>query len=111
MYGELLDRFGEFPPQVQNLIAVMRIKELLRQLNAIRLDVSRIKGLDRMILTFHQDGPPGAEQIVRNAASRKKWSLLPDSRLSVDLKPRDEDIQMTENIKRGLQTVLEAAKN
>jgi transcription-repair coupling factor (superfamily II helicase) len=111
MREELLDRFGEFPPEVINLLAVMEIKELLRPLNVVRLDTGTAKGADRMIMTFHQDGPPSPDKIIREASARKKWSFLPDSRLVVELAPWDNDVQMTENIKRGLRTVLEAAKN
>jgi len=111
MREELLDRFGEFPPEVLNLLAVMEIKELLRPLNALRLDTGTAGKKQRMILTFHQDGPPSPEKIVQQASMRRKWSFLPDSRLVVELDPWEDDIQMTEIIKRGLRTVLEAAKN
>ncbi len=89
----------------------MEIKELMRPLNAIRLDTGTAGGKQRMILTFHQDGPPSPDRIVQQASVRKKWSFLPDSRLVVELEPWEDDIQMTEIIKRGLRTVLEAAKN
>ncbi len=107
---ELADRFGPLPPEVMNLRAVLEIKELLRRLNATRLDLGRKGGVQRMVVAFHQDGPPGAENIVREAATRKKWSLLPDSRLTLEIPAWENSEQLTGNIKRGLQTVLEAAK-
>ncbi len=108
---EIQDRFGEFPPELVNLAEIMAIKELLRPLNVIRLDTGRIKGVNRMILTFYEDGPPSPEKIVQEANSRKKWSFLPDSRLVIELGEWESHEQMTENIKRGLRTVLETAKN
>ncbi len=107
---EILDRFGEFPPELVNLTEIMEIKELLRPLNVIRMDIGRAKGTDRMILTFHQDGPPGPDKIVEEAARRKKWSFLPDSRLVIEISRFENDAEMTENIKRGLRSLLEVTK-
>ncbi len=111
MRDELVDRFGEFPREVVNLLEIMEIKELLRPINVIRLDTGTAKGTERMVLTFHQDGPPSPDRIVQEAASRKKWSFLPDSRLVIELKSWDNPAEMIENIKRGLRTLIETAKN
>ncbi len=80
--AELVDRFGPTPEEVQNLLAVMRLKQICRRANIGKLDA----GPKGAVIQFHQDtfhNVPALLQYVQKHAGNIK--LRPDQRLVVTL--------------------------
>jgi transcription-repair coupling factor (superfamily II helicase) len=89
---EMCDRFGPVPPLVENLIAVMNLRRLMREMmvvGAIR------KGGDEIEIRFHPDAPvdPGrlAALVGRN---RRLMRLAPPCQVVVKLTGGVEPAQM-----------------
>ena len=77
---ELEDRFGMVPKEVENLLDVMIVKSLLRELNCVRLDGSEENG-PMITLTFAPDGPKGVSQLIRLIQTDGRLKLLPGDRV------------------------------
>ena len=76
--AELIDRFGALPVEVENLLAIVALKQLCRKAGVAKLDA----GPKGVVLSFRQDRFADPEGLVRlintNAGSMK---LRPDHRL------------------------------
>jgi transcription-repair coupling factor (superfamily II helicase) len=76
--AELVDRFGELPPEVEHLLDVMEIKGLCRTACIAQIDA----GPKGAVIGFHQDRFPNPDALVRwVAASRGLVKVQPDHRL------------------------------
>ncbi len=76
--AELVDRFGEYPEEVDHLLDVMEIKGLCRQAGVSRVDA----GPKGAVITLHNNAfanPEGLVQMV--AASRGLIKIQPDQKL------------------------------
>ena len=76
--AELIDRFGPLPEEVENLLQVMKIKQLCKRSGISKLDAGP-KGL---VISFHQDNyinPEGLIKLIQ--AEPGRLSLRPDHRL------------------------------
>jgi transcription-repair coupling factor (superfamily II helicase) len=58
--AELIDRFGELPPEVENLLQIIRIKQLCRDAAVEKVDA----GPKGAVLAFHNDQFPRPEKLV-----------------------------------------------
>ena len=97
MIREIHDRFGNLPPEVRNLLALMSIRLRLKRLRVSKLDV----GKNRLTLTFLEDGTQNGEHLVKLANERpKRFRFLPDNRLNIYTRPLTfpKDLQKIEQI-------------
>ncbi|WP_322786840.1 transcription-repair coupling factor [Rhodovibrio salinarum] len=76
--SELIDRFGPLPPEVENLLQVIQIKQLCRDAGVEKVDA----GPKGAVLTFHQDQfarPDALVQFIQEAPGQVQ--LRPDHKL------------------------------
>ena len=80
---ELRDQFGKLPDPVLNLMGLMLIRALCKELQ-IR-DLS--SGLNSVSLSFTDHTPLPVEEVIRlTAQENKKYSLTPDNRLRIRIR-------------------------
>ena len=108
---ELEDRFGRLPQEARNLLGLVGIKRQLRKINAIRLDRGHSGGKARLIVCFGVEGPPAPDKLLKAVQERKKWGLLPDSRLFIEIEDVIEDDQVLQSVEKWLPYLVEAATN
>jgi len=78
--SELRDQFGEPPEPTQNLMGLMLIRSLCRQLSIRDLSA----GLKNVSLVFTEKTPLKSDVVIRLAMrENKKYSLTPDQRLNI----------------------------
>jgi transcription-repair coupling factor (superfamily II helicase) len=76
--SELIDRFGQLPPEVENLLQVIQIKQLCRDAGVEKVDA----GPKGAVLTFHNDQfarPDALVQFIQEAPGQVQ--LRPDHKL------------------------------
>lgn len=76
--AELVDRFGKFPPEVQNLLDVMELKILCRQIGVSKIDA----GPQAIVFTFHNNAfnnPHGLIKYIQSLQGRAR--LRPDHKV------------------------------
>ena len=80
MREELVDRFGQIPPEVENLLKTVEIKQLCRRANIERIDA----GAKGFTIAFHENRFAAPEKLVeliaRSAGSIK---VRPDQKIFV----------------------------
>lgn len=103
---EFIDRFGSMPHEVRNLVNLMSLKLLLAKARIMRLDLSSAKGTNRMIITFTSEGPLNPDAVIAVVSSRKKWKLLPDNRLAIEIFEKSEPEKIFESVKTGVTNLL-----
>ncbi|MDA8164443.1 MAG: transcription-repair coupling factor, partial [Desulfobacteraceae bacterium] len=80
MREELLDRYGQLPPETENLLAVMELKLELRALKIARLE----QGASTLVFTFLDRTPVAPEKIlILMKRSRDRVRLTPEGKLVV----------------------------
>ena len=78
--AELIDRFGKLPPETEQLLQLVAIKQLCRKANVAKLDA----GPKGIVLAFHDNKFARPERLVRLIAdSRGQMKVRPDHRLVV----------------------------
>lgn len=76
--AELIDRFGPLPPETEQLLQLVGIKQLCRRANVAKLDA----GPKGIVLAFHDNRFARPERLVRLIAdSRGQMKVRPDHRL------------------------------
>lgn len=58
--AELIDRFGKIPDEVENLLDIVRIKQLCRTAHVEKIDA----GPKGAVITFHKDSPPNIPKLM-----------------------------------------------
>ena len=76
--GELEDRFGPIPAEVDNLFLLLEIKRLLMAMNGARCDGDPCS---KVAIAFHPPGPPQVERLVSAVSQRRDLGITPDERL------------------------------
>ncbi|MDH5298252.1 MAG: transcription-repair coupling factor, partial [Desulfobulbaceae bacterium] len=85
---EFVDRYGVLPDETENLLAVVSLKEELRQLKIVKLE----QGPATMVFSFHNRTPVAPEKIlILIKQSKGKIRLTPDGRLVVQVTARTPD--------------------
>jgi transcription-repair coupling factor (superfamily II helicase) len=78
--AELIDRFGPLPPEAAQLLKVVGIKGMCRQVNVSKIDV----GPKGAVVSFRNDsfGNPGGlvQHVQKNAVS---WRIRPDNKVVI----------------------------
>jgi transcription-repair coupling factor (superfamily II helicase) len=78
--AELIDRFGKIPDEVENLLDIVRIKQMCRRANVERVDA----GPKGAVVTFRNNTPPNvAGLMVWVQEMRGTVKLRPDQKLVV----------------------------
>lgn len=77
--AELIDRFGDLPDEVQNLLDIVGIKQLCRQAGVNHIEA----GPKGAVLGFHNNTPPDPVKIMQWLDSKKG---------SIKLRPQDQKI-------------------
>ncbi|MBA7713942.1 Transcription-repair-coupling factor [subsurface metagenome] len=94
MVKEIQDRFGPVPPEVSNLISVIKIKIGLKKIGSPRLDLND----NSMIFSFSKDTPLSSRKLLDLVAhNAESFRFLSDQKLEVASK------------KKGLPATLEEA--
>ncbi|MCP4682846.1 MAG: transcription-repair coupling factor, partial [Desulfobacterales bacterium] len=82
MEEEINDRFGVPPEEVRNLLGLMSIRLLLKDMGIIRLDV----GNWSLVLTFSPESGMDTERMVRFVSDRPdKFQFLPNNKLRISM--------------------------
>ena len=78
--AELIDRFGDLPPEVENLLDIVQIKQYCK-----RAGISRFDGGPRgAVIEFKDNKPPNVEGLMEWAqGQRGKVKLRPDQKMVV----------------------------
>jgi transcription-repair coupling factor (superfamily II helicase) len=105
---EMEDRFGAVPQEARNLAGLVSIKLMLGRENVVRLDRALSGGSHRIIITFSPDGPRNPEAVIAAVSSRKKWKLLPDNRLVIEIAGATEPEAVIAAVKNGIMTLRDA---
>ncbi len=96
--AELVDRFGPLPPEVENLIETVSIKQLCRAAHVARIDA----GPKGAVLAFREDRFPNPDALVGYIAQeRGTVTLRPDHKLVFRRNWDDAAARM-----RGARTIL-----
>ena len=78
--AELIDRFGEFPAEVQNLLDIVSIKQLCRAAGVNEVEA----GPKGIVIAFYKDVPPNVDGLMTWIASKGGGiKLRPDQKLFV----------------------------
>jgi len=80
--AELIDRFGDLPHEVENLLDIMSIKQLCRRAGVDRVDA----GPKGAVFGFHKDTPPDPVKAMQ-------W--IESKRGSVKIRPKDQKLIAT----------------
>ncbi len=99
---ELTDRYGPIPPEVEDLLSIMEIKQDLKKLKVHRLDSTN----GHFILSFSDKTrlpPETILSLIRR--NRGKYRFTPENKLYAAL-PGDEGVQILEEVKKVLQALL-----
>ena len=105
---EMEDRFGEIPEEVRSLAGLMSIKLVLRKERIIRLDRAVSKDGDRIIVSFISERPRNPAAVIDAVSSRKKWKLLSDNRLMVEIAQATEPDAVLRAVRNGVMNISEA---
>ncbi|HET6468876.1 MAG TPA: transcription-repair coupling factor [Geminicoccaceae bacterium] len=101
--AELVDRFGKLPPETEQLLQLVLIKQLCRKANVQKLEV----GPKGIVLAFRDNRFPKPERLVGHIAqSRGNMRVRPDHRVVVLRETRTP----AERLKAARQVVSELAK-
>jgi transcription-repair coupling factor (superfamily II helicase) len=97
MREELIDRFGPIPPEVENLLQTIEIKQLCYQANVAKIEA----GSKGILLSFHNNTFAAADKLIDLVTrSFGVLKIRPDQKLFVDreLTSFNERIEMIKKI-------------
>lgn len=90
--AEMIDRFGPLPPEVHNLLEIMRIKIYCKRAGIIQMDV----GPKGALIKFYNDQPPHADQLFAWLTTRPGTvKIRPDHKLALIASWESLDSRMT----------------
>ena len=96
--AELIDRFGNLPPEVENLLDILKIKQLSKKAGIDQVEA----GPKGAVIGFHNNTPPNIPALMR-------W--IQDQRGSVKLRPNQKLVvsrgwESAEHRVRGVQNLM-----
>jgi len=77
--AELIDRFGDLPEEVENLLDIFAIKQLCRKAGVAHVEA----GPKGAVIGFHKDTPPNPEKVMQWIAAKKG---------SIKIRPNDQKL-------------------
>jgi len=104
MQEELVDRFGNIPPEARALLESHRLRAIGRPLGVARLDATS----ESIQLQFVSDPPLDAGKVIRLVQANRGWRLSGPNRLRIEKRdPQAEQLAQQEL----LQVALNASPN
>ncbi len=104
--AELVDRFGSLPPEAENLLEVMSVKQLCRRAHVAKLDV----GPKGAVAAFHKNDFPNPAGLVQYLTQQMGTAKLrPDNKLVITRAWEDRKAR-AQGVKRLLQGLAELAE-
>lgn len=99
--GEMRDRFGHIPQELDSFLAVLSLKRALTQMQVVRADLYP----GRAVLTFLQDNQVVApDQLLFWLQSRQSWAkLMPPNKLEARFGEKDSIARGLEYLKMELE--------
>ncbi len=98
--GELEDRYGPLPEETDNLLRLLDLKILMRELLVEKLEQG---AGDTLVLQFHPETPVAPEKIIA-FVQECRGRLTPTGRLVVPARPRTADpVEQAKNLLLSLQ--------
>ena len=102
----MVDRFGALPPEVENLLEVMSVKQLCRRAHVAKLDV----GPKGAVASFHQESFPNPAGLVEYLTQQMGTAKLrPDNKLVVTRAWEDRAVR-AKGVKRLLAALAGLAE-
>ncbi len=98
--AEMIDRFGKLPAEFENLLDIVKIKQLCRRAGIGQIEA----GPKGAVIGFHKDSPPNVEALFQ-------W--IGGQRGSVKLRPQDQKLvvmRMWDNTQHRVKGVQSLAK-
>ena len=78
--AEMIDRFGKLPDEVENLLAVVAVKQLCKQAGVSNVDA----GPKGAVIGFHKDTPPNVAALMQWIQSKAGTvKIRPDQKISI----------------------------
>lgn len=99
--AEMIDRFGDLPEEVENLLKLITVKQLCKQTHVSDIEA----GPKGVLLAFHNNTPPNPEGVMRFIAQKAGTvKLRPDQKMFFPRhwKTAQERIKGTEKILKDL---------
>ena len=97
--AEMIDRFGDLPDEVNNLLEIISIKRLCRAAGIGQIDA----GPKGAVIAFHNNAPPNVEGLMNWITSKRGIiKLRPDQKLSL-IKQYDSAKSRVKGIKSIIQ--------
>jgi transcription-repair coupling factor (superfamily II helicase) len=92
--AEMIDRFGDLPPEVENLLDIVSIKQLCKQAGVSSVEA----GPKGAVFAFHNNAPPNLQGLMGWLQNQRgSAKLRPDQKISV--------MRVWENVPKRVQGV------
>ena len=97
--AEMIDRFGDLPEEVENLLDILKIKQLCKKAGVVQVDA----GPKGAVIQFHNNTPPNVQGIMQWMQSQRgSVKLRPDQKVAA--------IRQWENTAKRVQGVKNVMK-
>ena len=107
---EITDQNGRPPPELENLVRVMLVKQRCYRLGIIALDYgAKTKNMDaRLVVRFDPERPKVSPEKLVSYVQKKPYhrKVLSDSRLILTLEPFEVDHEIVEQAKSLLEQLI-----
>ena len=108
---EIIDRFGNMPQEVENLIAIARIKYLAKQLNIIKIASKNTNSYESIVFTFEQNKIEiDLNEILKKYGNAIKFSNGVKPSITLKIKSQS-DKQILNDITKFLEIKWEGEKD
>ncbi|OPZ76252.1 MAG: Transcription-repair-coupling factor [Alphaproteobacteria bacterium ADurb.Bin438] len=106
LISEMIDRFGDIPDEVQNLIDIVDLKVLCKKANVEKIDAGEMG----LLISFHENkfnNPLGLIELLNKSNAIK---LRPDHKLNIvkDLKKNNEVLKFTKKMLNELVKISQS---
>ncbi|OFZ91790.1 MAG: transcription-repair coupling factor [Betaproteobacteria bacterium RBG_16_64_18] len=105
MQEELVDRFGDIPPEARALLESHRLRAIGRPLGVARLDATS----ETMQLQFVSDPPLDAGKVIRLVQANRGWRLSGPSKLRIERVTADL-AERVRAVRQAMDMLREASK-
>jgi len=106
MQEELVDRFGDIPPEARTLLESHRLRAIGRPLGVARLDATS----ETIQLQFVSDPPLDAGKVIRLVQANRGWRLSGPSKLRIERVTADL-AERVRAVRQAMDMLREASKS
>lgn len=103
--AEMIDRFGNLPDEVENLLEIMSIKQLCRKAGVVKLDA----GPKGAVVTFYENQPPKPEKVLALVAKSVGTIKLRQDQKLVYTRSWSSQAQRISGVRQVLKGLMDAA--